>query len=218
MSGDCGGSTRARRARRRECCRCLRACSVKAFVPFDHSERPSSRVGARCRIQAPRSGAGERASRLLPGEGNSGSEHRNPWKGRRRDRHLHSPIDDGLLLDVVPVAGVGENDLGHRVDPGGGKLSLGVGDHRLRVSEVRRVDRHSAGIMICSAVTTACAVVALHPGRVRSCRWLTLPAMSYRGSGGLWQQQLRVLRAHRHHHSGIRTRTTTCQAMFSSMT
>jgi hypothetical protein len=40
-------------------------------------------------------------------------------------------------LDVVPVAGVGDDDLERVVDPGGVQLALGRGDHRLQVPEVR---------------------------------------------------------------------------------
>ena len=65
--------------------------------------------------------------------------------GVGRNEHRQSLAGQALHLDLVPVAGVGEHDLGRLLDAGPRELAAGRGDHRLELAEVGRGDVHLGG-------------------------------------------------------------------------
>jgi len=65
--------------------------------------------------------------------------------GVRWDEDPQPVAGQPLHLDLMPVAGVGEHDVGRLLDTGQGKLVAGGADHRLEVPEVGRVDGDVGG-------------------------------------------------------------------------
>lgn len=83
--------------------------------------------------------------------------------GVRGHEHLDPAHDDLLHLRLVPGAGVRHHHFRRLDDPGRLELTLGRGDHRPEVPEVRRVDRHFGGNHDLALVGRRLGVVALHP-------------------------------------------------------
>jgi hypothetical protein len=96
--------------------------------------------------------------------------------------------DEAFHLDLMPVAGVGENDLGGLLDPCRAELGFGGADHRFEVAEVGRVDGDVGGDHDLVFGGDGLGVVALHPparrldvARIESLRWTFPPGVG----GGL---------------------------------
>ena len=83
--------------------------------------------------------------------------------GVRRNKDRRSLSGQALHLDVVPVAGVGENHLGRLLDARSRELVAGRGDHRFELAEVGRGDVHLGGDDDLFLGRDRLGVVALHP-------------------------------------------------------
>jgi hypothetical protein len=67
------------------------------------------------------------------------------FAGVGRDEHLAAARDGALHLVLVPVAGVGDHDVGDLVDADGVQLAANGVEHRLEVSEVAAGGHHLGG-------------------------------------------------------------------------
>src|SRR3954453_15403523 len=82
--------------------------------------------------------------------------------GVRWDEHRDAFAGDLLHLALVPVAGVGEHDLGI-AEPERGELALGGADHRFEMPEVRGLGGDLGGDDDLAVVDRKLRVVPLHP-------------------------------------------------------
>src|SRR5205085_2181371 len=78
--------------------------------------------------------------------------------GVGRDQDGEAVAEQAFHLDVVPVAGVGEHDIGRVLDACGAQLSLGGADHGSRWPKSGESTVTSAAMTICASVATAWAL------------------------------------------------------------
>ena len=117
------------------------------------------RRGGRCQAAAV---AGQRFAHLVVAAAVPVAPRGSAAAGVGRDENLDAALGDPLHLLAVPVAGVGQQHRGQRVDAGGRELALGGVEHRLEVSEVGAdgldLGRHHDLVLVGDGLR----VVALH--------------------------------------------------------